>query len=406
MTQQAPRGIPPAGRFALTAALISSFGQTFFLGLFGGQMRAEFGLSEAWLGSLYGLATLASGFAMFWLGAIADHLSMKRAIALVMLVLGAGAALMGLAGQVWMLVAALFLVRLAGQGLTGHLAVVAAARYAKQRRGRAVAMATYGFILGEACFPALVAWSLGWLDWQQLWLVIAALIGLLAIPLLWWLATPLHAQREIDDQDPSSPPPMTMTRGRLFAHGSFVRTLAIVLVPPVVVTALFLHQSTLAEIRDWRLEQMAQGFIAFAAAQALCAFAGGRLIDRFSARALLRFHLLPLGLSVIALANAPDPFGLWLFFAGLGMTAGINGVISGAVWVELFGTAQLGMIRGVYAAVMVVATAVGPVVLGLLLGIGVGLTPIALVCLTYVVLVPPLVAPGMQEARNRISDIP
>ena len=397
MTQQAPRGIPPAGRFALTAALVSSFGQTFFLGLFGGQMRADFALSEAWLGSLYGLATLASGFAMFWLGAIADHLSMKRAIALVMLVLAAGAALMGLAGQVWMLVAALFLVRLAGQGLTGHLAVVAAARYAKQRRGRAVAMATYGFILGEACFPALVAWSLGWLDWQQLWLVIAALIGLLAIPLLWWLAMPLYPQRDIEDPDASSPPRIAMTRSRLFVHGSFVRTLAIVLVPPVVVTALFLHQSTLAEIREWRLEQMAQGFVAFAAAQAVCAFAGGRLIDRFSARALLRFHLLPLGLSVVALANAPDPFALWLFFAGLGMTAGINGVISGAVWVELFGTAQLGMIRGVYAALMVVATAIGPVVLGLLLGIGVGLMPIALVCLAYVLVIPLLLVPDVGQ---------
>ena len=399
LTKQAPRGIPPAGRFALTAALLSSFGQTFFLGLFGGQMRADFGLTEAWLGSLYGLATLASGLLMFWLGSMADHLSMKRAIGIAMLLLAAGAALMGLAGQVWLLFVALFLVRLAGQGLTGHLAVVAAARYAHKRRGRAVAMATYGFILGEASFPMLVAFSLGWLDWQQLWLLVAVLIALVAIPVLWWLASSLHPVSE--PVEPVNPQMPAMTRMRLFRHAGFMRVLAIVLVPPVMVTALFLHQGTLAEIRDWRLDQMARGFVAFAAAQALFAFAGGRLIDRFSARALLRFHLLPLGFALLALASAPDPFGLWLFFAGLGMTAGVNGVICGAVWVELFGTAKLGMIRGVYAALMVVSTAVGPVVLGLVFDWQVSLLAVAVVCLAYVLILPPLLVPGIHGFEPR-----
>lgn len=87
-------------------------------------------------------------------------------------------------------------------------------------------------------------------------------------------------------------------------------------------------------------------------------------------------------------------------FAGLGLTAGINGVVCGAVWVELFGTARLGLIRGVYAALMVVSTAVGPVVLGAALEAGVGLAVMGWATIAYVILVPWLLVPGPRAGRG------
>ncbi|MFU8832156.1 MAG: MFS transporter [Wenzhouxiangella sp.] len=392
--------MPPAGRFALAAALCSSVGQTFFIGLFGADFRADYALSESALGVMYGLATLASGLLMFWLGSLADHWPMRRAIGLSMLVLASGALMIGMSGHVALLFAGLFVVRLAGQGLTGHLAVVAAARYATRRRGRAVAMATYGFILGEALFPILVAWSLGWLDWRGVWLVASGGIVLLALPGLYRLALPLVGHGPAPNMGSDEPP---MDRRRLFRHSGFLRVLAVVLVPPLVVTAVFLHQGTLAERLGWQLSDVAYGFVLFAAIQGLFAFAGGRLIDRFSARLLLRFSLLPAGLGLLSLALASPSTALWLMFAGLGMTAGLNGVISGAVWVELFGTAQLGMIRGVYAALMVVSTAVGPVILGLLFDWQVSLLAIALGYLAYAVVVPTILVPGILGFREKQS---
>ena len=124
-----------------------------------------------------------------------------------------------------------------------------------------------------------------------------------------------------------------MRRVTLFRHGGFLRVLAVVLVPPIVVTAVFLHQGTLAERLGWALSDVASGFVLFAAIQGVFAFAGGRLIDRFSARALLRFSLLPAGLGLLSLSLVSPQLALWLMFAGVGMTAGLNGVISGAVWV-------------------------------------------------------------------------
>lgn len=390
-----PRGIPPAGRFALCAALASSIGQTFFIGLFGADFRADFGLSEAALGALYGGATLTSGLLMFWLGAIADYWLLRRAIVVSSLVLATGAVLVGLAGAAWVLVTGLFLLRLGGQGLTGHLAVVAAARHARRRRGRAVAMASYGFILGEATFPLAVVLLLGLVSWQQVWLLAAVVLAGLAAPLLYVLASSLGSDNPPDR--PSSPAvALPMGRRHLLGNGGFLRVLSVVLVPPVLVTAVFLHQGTLSELLDWQRTDIARGFMVFAAVQALLAFAGGRLIDRFSARSLLRFSLLPAAAAMLGLGLLPSGPALWLLFAGLGMTAGLNGVISGAVWVELFGTAQLGMIRGVYAALMVVSTALGPVLLGWLLGLGVSLLAMGLALAFYVLIVPALLVPGIQ----------
>jgi MFS family permease len=393
------RGIPPAGRFALAAAFCSAVGQTFFIGLFGSDFRAEFGLSETMLGTFYGLATLASGLVMFWLGAIADHMLMRRAIVLTMLMLAAGAAMIGFSPNLAWLVIGLFLVRLAGQGLSGHLAVVAAGRYAHRRRGRAVAMATYGFILGEASFPPMVAFALGWLDWREVWLCAAVGLLLVAVPALWWQARSLVGSGP-DTRPASEPVPALISRRKLFVHGSFLRVLMVVLVPPFVVTALFLHQGALAQRLEWTLASVASGFVLFAALQGISAFTGGRLIDRFSARALLRFHLLPAGFGVLGLGLAPPDVAMWMMFAGLGLTAGLNGVISGAVWVELFGTRQLGMIRGVYAALMVLSTAAGPVVLGLLLDWQVSLLAMGLGLLAWVVFVPAVLVPGVQGFQS------
>ena len=398
-----PSGIPPAGRFALTAALFSSIGQTFFIGLFGADFRAEFGLSDAGFGALYSMATLASGISMFWLGSLADHLSLKRAVAGVLFLLAFGAWLVSSASSAWMLLPGLFLIRLTGQGLMGHLGVVAAGRYALHRRGRAVAMVSYGFILGEACLPPLVALALDQYDWRSVWLGASAVMVLVGLPLLAWLAAPLtgNPAAEAEDRtesDPAGAP--LLRRQRMLTHGAFVRVLLVVLVPPVLITAMFLHQGAIAQRQGWTLIEVGRAFVLFAAAQGLAAFLAGRLVDRFSARVLLYVQLLPAAAGVLSLGLLEAQPSLWVMFCGLGVTAGFNSVISAAIWVELFGTRQLGMIRGVYAALMVVSTALGPIVLGGLLDLGTSLMTVGLAVTVYALVVPAAVVPAIVPHRR------
>ena len=400
------RAVPAYGWFALFAALASSFGQTFFIGLFGGEIQVALGLNPAGLGYLYGSATLFSGVLMFWLGALADRLALSRGIGISLGVLALGC--VGLANThnsalVWV---SFFLVRLGGQGLTGHLAIVAAARHAIDQRGRTVAMASYGFILAEAIFPLLVAQLLGLVDWRGLWWMAAGLVALVAWPGLRALSARFahldlshHASGHGDVSDLKKPPPSELSRWALLREPLFYLTLPMVLGSAFVITALFLHQGSLAAIKGWALADVGRAFVLFALAQASSAFVTGRLIDAFGSLGVLRFFLWPMVASVGVLGWSAGPFDVWGVFVGLGLTAGANGVVSGAVWAELFGVRQLGMIRGVYSAFMVIASAIAPMLLGAWLSVGWSLAPLAWLALIYGVVLPQALVMVIRKER-------
>ncbi|MFU8896233.1 MAG: MFS transporter [Gammaproteobacteria bacterium] len=387
-----------AARFGLLAAFLSSVGQTFFIGLFGADLRAEFALSEGAFGTIYGAATLASGLLMFWLGGLADRLSPRQSVTVALGILGSGALILALGRSSLWLLPGLFLLRLGGQGLTGHIAIVTAARHGGTRRGRSVATAAFGFILGEALLPLATTAALGLLDWRWLWIAVGAFILVVAIPLMRRLAASLPGPLAPDEtsEEPGGP----SGRWPLLRDARFLAALSVVLVAPFVVTAVFLHQGTLAEMRDWRPSQVGAAFLGFAAFQALATWLSGRLVDRIGSLGLMRLYLLPLGLGILALGFLDGVAGLWLLFCGLGLTAGSNAVVAGAVWVEVFGARRLGMVRGVYAGLMVVSTAIAPALLGVALASGISLQAMALGTAAWVVLVPQFAAPRLTSIRG------
>ena len=391
-----------AARFGLLAAFLSSVGQTFFIGLFGADLRAEFALSEGAFGAIYGAATLASGLLMFWLGGLADRLSPRQSVSVALGILGAGALVLALGRSSLWLLPGLFLLRLGGQGLTGHIAIVTAARHGGARRGRSVATAAFGFILGEALLPLATTAALGLLDWRWLWITVGVFILVVALPLMRRLAATLpgplapDTAPAMETTEPDSP----SGRWPLLRDARFLAALSVVLVAPFVVTAVFLHQGTLAELRHWQPSQVAAAFLGFAASQAIANWLSGRLVDRIGSLGLMRFYLLPLGLGLLALSFLEGVAGLWLLFCGLGLTAGSNAVVAGAVWVEVFGARRLGMVRGVYAGLMVVSTAIAPALLGMALAAGIPLQAMAIGTAAWVVAVPQLAAPRLSSIRR------
>jgi uncharacterized oligopeptide transporter (OPT) family protein len=136
-------------------------------------------------------------------------------------------------------------------------------------------MATYGFILGEALLPPAVAAAMGWLDWREIWYCAAAAVVLLALPALVGLARPLVGHIAPEDSDADDVDDSVRSRRSLFVNARFLRVLSVAGVSQFVVTAVFLHQGTLAERLDWSLAAVASGFVLFAGMQAVAAFAGG-----------------------------------------------------------------------------------------------------------------------------------
>lgn len=390
-----------AATFGFGAAMLSGAGQTYFIGLFGDALRGALGLSETALGLLFGLSTLASGALMFWIGAVADRLQLKYAVALAAACLGLGAAVMAAATGPVLLLLAFFLLRLGGQGLCGHLAVVAVARHVEVRRGRALSITVFGFIVGEAIWPQVLAAALGVLDWRTLWLLVAVAVVTLGLPALYALAAPLPAP-----PIRQSGAPAPLRRRSLMGSVRFVAPLGIVLVPPFLVTAVFFHQSSVAALKGWDPRAMAPAFAVFALAQALANWLSGRAVDRIGALALMRVQLWPIALAMLAVALLPASAGPWALFALLGAGLGANGVIAGALWPDLFGTTQLGLVRGVYASMMIAATALAPPLAGYALT---SATPLALLVspiALYAAVAPWLLVGRVSRSLQRTPPMP
>jgi MFS family permease len=246
--------------------------------------------------------------------------------------------------------------------------------------------------------------ALGLLDWRWIWAAVAIFVLVVALPGMRLLAAPLPGRAPIEDA--SEPPDEVSGRWRLLRDPRFVAALSVVLVAPFVVTAVFLHQGTLAGPKGWLPGQVAAAFLGFAAFQAGSTWLSGRLVDRIGSLGLMRVYLAPLALGILALGFLDAVAGLWLLFCGLGLTAGANSVVAGAVWAEVFGTRRLGMVRGVYAGLMVVATAVSPALLGLALANGLSLRAMAAGAAAYAVLAPLIAAPGIARHPSCASATP
>ena len=97
--------------FGVVTACFSSFGQTFFIGVFSPAIEADFRLSHTAWGSIYLLGTLASALVLPWTGKAIDRISPVVYATLVWSALALGCVAFSLATGPIGLVAGIFLLR-------------------------------------------------------------------------------------------------------------------------------------------------------------------------------------------------------------------------------------------------------------------------------------------------------
>ena len=118
--------------FLLTGALLtltSSFGQTFFISVFAGQIMESFSLTDGEWGLIYSAGTTASAVVMVWSGVLTDRFRVRTLGALVLVGLAGACLFMAFNPFAALLPLSIFLLRFTGQGMTSHIAVVAMARW-------------------------------------------------------------------------------------------------------------------------------------------------------------------------------------------------------------------------------------------------------------------------------------
>ncbi|MDP6344774.1 MAG: MFS transporter, partial [Alphaproteobacteria bacterium] len=238
--------------FGLLVAFFSSFGQTYFIAVFGPDIRAEFGLSHGAFGGYYAIGTTASAICLIWAGRMIDRLDLRLLSAGVCLALTAACAFMALVPAAWVLAPAIFALRLTGQGLMSHTAMTSMGRYYEAERGRAISVAMLGFPLGVAVFPALGVALSGALGWRLAWAAIAAALAVFLVPLVLWLLRG-HASRHrmfmersaTDGQETPGGPVRRRqwTRAEVLRDPRFYLLSFAITAPSFIVTGLFFHQA-------------------------------------------------------------------------------------------------------------------------------------------------------------------
>ncbi len=388
--------------FGAILMAMSSFGQTYFVSLYGQDLRQAFGLSDGGLGGLYAAGTVMSAVTLTWAGRMIDYTTTRRFTLAVTLLLVTACLLVSGAQAAWTLCAGFYLLRLGGQGLMVHTALTATARQFPLDAGKALGAIALGLSLAQALFPLAAVQINALTGWRTAWLINAAVLvaGVaLAVSCLPRAAEkPLRTFRKRGAEK--------VREASVWKNRNLLFALPAVLASPFITTGFFFHQARLGEEKGWALSWVAGWFIAYAITQAVSLLSFGPLIDRLTPRRLLPWFLLPQGAGMLALWLSNSVWVTPFYLIMTGISSAIASSLATALWVQLFGPAQLAKVRSAVEAGTVLASGASPVIMGVLIDNHIALRVQALLCLVFILaasLVATRVRAGVPENETDIS---
>jgi MFS family permease len=347
--------------------LISSFGQTYFISIFAGEIRTAFNLSHGDWGAIYGFGTFASAIVMIWSGGLTDVMRVRHLGPIVLAALAASCLFMALNPWVALLPVVIFCLRFTGQGMSTHIAAVAMSRWFLANRGKALSVASLGFSVGEACYPILVVSLLLFFSWQSVW-ILAAGVAALAIPaLLWLLAEERSPQSSATEGQSLGMGGRHWRRNQALRHPLFWFMIPALLGQSAFNTAFFFLQVHFAEIKGWEHLQLVTMFPVYTLVSITAMILSGILLDKLDTARLIPYFQLPMIVAFLIFAFGQSLIVALVGFIFLGLSSGANATLPNAFWAEFYGTKHLGSIKAAAAAVMVLGSAIGPAVTGVLL---------------------------------------
>ncbi|NJY63538.1 MFS transporter [Salinimicrobium sp. CDJ15-81-2] len=355
--------------FGWLLTLLSGFGQTFLISLYVPEIIRSFSISEGAFGAIYAGCTIAASFIMLSVGHTVDHKPVKKVTAFTVAGLGLSSILLGASQNIIMLLVAITGLRLAGQGLLTHISMTIMSKQFVADRGKALSFSSLGFSVGEAIFPLLIAFIIGWFDWR-----IAAISSGFVL-LLYLFRLRFNRLENFDEKlsKQGSPSPWSLLkdyksvvldrRFGVMMPASFILSFA--------ATAIFFYQYVFVENKGWSVQLYATFFTVYAITRFLFSLFGGVWVDKFTARKLFRYYLIPVNLGLLPFAFMDNIIGALIFLITAGITMGVSGTVKTALIAELYGTEKMGVIRSVFTMFSVISTALGPLVVGLLMDAGV-----------------------------------
>jgi MFS family permease len=362
--------------FGFAFTFFSCFGRTFFISLFGGEIRASLEISPGEFSYIYSGATLAGVVLMPWLGRLIDEVDLRiYATALVLGLIGASVA-MGLVTHTVTLFVVLFVFRLTGGSLMNHTAIVTVARKFTRNPAAATGFISLGVPMAEALLPLMAVATMALWGWRLAWFGYAIFLAVVCLPLILWLLRPGFGSRVPPADRGKTPTGSAITsaswpRKRVVRDPNFYRVLPAYILPTPIMTTLFFHQAYIAEVKSWSLEWLATCFVAFAATTVIASLVAGPFVDRLGPSRILPLIGMPMTVGLFLLAFGTGEASALGYMTAVGLTMGARYTLTGAIWVERYGADHLGAIRALVHTVTMSLYGIGPALAGGLIDAGV-----------------------------------
>ena len=343
-----------------------------FISLFSQDIRTSLDLTHGEFGSYYAFATTASALTLFWLGKLADTISVPR---LSLMTLG-GVCLAALhfsfVSSVISLILGFYFLRLSGQGMMYHVYSTAVTRRYIATRGRALALCGLGMPLGEAAFPVLAILALSITDWRTIWFILPLIAFFSFAPSIPFLTRRTHFQDgrgRPTHYSPEVPEDTFSVRRHIVAQDRafWLVIIWLMMVPSFTITGLFFHQIYIAGEKAVPLWLWSSNYIWYALTAVISAFFAGFLIDRLSAHRVAYVSQIPLLFSCLFLWWGEGTYWLPVFFVLFGAGGGMIPPLINAILAERYGTKWLGEIKALALPMNVFASALSPALMGILI---------------------------------------
>ena len=372
--------------FGFIFTFFSSFGQSFFIGLFNSSIRSDLGISHGQFGTIYALATLISSVSLIWLGKKIDEFKLINFSFLVISLLFFASIFFSLVNSIFLLFIGIFFLRLSGQGLMSHTATSSISRYFDRTRGKALSITWLGLSTAEFIMPVTIVFFLSIYSWRSIWLSIGLII-ILFLPFISFLTIRDVAltSREKNNNLTKKDNIKNWTRKEVLFDPKFYLISLLMVALPAVNTGVFVYQSFILESKLWGEFVIAKSFMAYAILSVLTLFISGPIVDRYTSRKILPLMNLPSLLSMIILFYFDSYISAYFVLGLMGISNGLANVLGSSTWAEIYGVKHIGSIKALTTAMMVFSTAFGTAIFGIIIDSGYSIQTIAIISSAYII---------------------
>jgi len=372
--------------FGFIFTFFSSFGQSFFLGLFNAPIRNELDISHGQFGTIYASATICSSLLLIWVGKKIDDYRLLYYSLFVVLLLSISSLFFSFVNSIYLLTVGIFLMRFSGQGLMSHTSSTTVSRFFEKSRGKALSTIWFGLSTAEFILPVFVTYLILLYSWRSVWQGIALLIIILLPIIIYKCVKNIRLDsREEDITRNEKDQIKDWTRSEVIRDYKFYIISLNMLAGPWIITGIFIYQSFISEAKLWDAYAIPKAFMLYSITSILSLILSGFLVDKFTSRKLLPIINIPLLFSLLTLILFKHELSAFIFLGLIGISNGLANVLGSSTWAEIYGVKHIGSIKALTTALMVFSTAFGTALFGLFIDQGFTIESIALISSTYIV---------------------